>query len=161
MRAGPANIDTVLGILEDAARWLTSRGIDQWRPGRFDRDGLAASLSRGEVYLATVDGRPAGTLTLQTSDPLFWPNVSDDALYLHRLAIHRTYAGQGLGLYLLRWAEEATASAGKRYLRLDCMAESNVLRAYYESAGFSYRGNVTGKNWGASLYEKSVMKGEA
>lgn len=155
-RAGPTDLDTVLGILEDAARWLTSRGIDQWRPGSFDRRALADRAGRGELYLARVDGRPAGTLTLQTSDPLFWPGAPDDARYLHKLAVRRVHAGQGLGRRLLQWAEEATAAAGKRYLRLDCMAESVALRAYYEAAGFAHRGDKYGKDWSASLYEKIV-----
>ncbi len=157
IRAGSADIDIVLDILNDAARWLTSRGIDQWRPGSFDRAQLTARIDSGEIYLATVDGQPAGTLTLQASDPLFWPDAPDDALYLHKLAVHRTYAGRGLGLYLLRWAERMAAARGKRYLRLDCMAESAALRAYYEAAGFGHRCDIAGRNWSASLYEKAIV----
>jgi GNAT superfamily N-acetyltransferase len=155
-QAHPTDIDEVLDILEDAARWLVSRGIDQWRPGSFDRHAFAARIERGEVYLALVGDQPAGTLTLQTSDPLFWPDAPDDALYLHKLAVRRAYAGQGLGYRLLQWAERTTAAAGKTYLRLDCMAESTAMRAYYEDAGFNYRGDLSGRTWSASLYEKRV-----
>ncbi len=52
VQAQPADIDAVLDILEDAARWLVSRDIDQWRPGSFDRHAVAARIERGEVYLA-------------------------------------------------------------------------------------------------------------
>ena len=156
VQAQPADIDAVLGLLEDAARWLVSRGIDQWRPGSFDRHDFAARIERGEVYLALVGGQLAGTLTLQPSDPLFWPDASDDALYLHKLVVHRAYAGRGLGQRLLQWAERTTAAAGKRYLRLDSKAESAAMRAYYEGAGFSYRRDLSGRSWSASLFEKIV-----
>jgi len=156
VQAQPADIDAVLGLLEDAACWLVARGIDQWRPGSFDRHDFAARIERGEVYLALSGDQPAGTLTLQPSDPLFWPDAPDDALYLHKLAVCRAYAGQGIGRRLLEWAERTTAAAGKTYLRLDCMAESAAMRAYYEGAGFSYRSELSIRNWSASLFEKIV-----
>jgi len=89
---------------------------------------------------------------------MFWGNVPDDAGYLHRLAIRRVYAGMELGRQLLQWAEGKVASAGRDYLRLDCMAENQALRQYYEQAGFTYRGEVRGEGWRASLYEKKVIR---
>ncbi len=149
----------MLDILEEAARWLTSKGIDQWRPGTFlgaRRQSVAEQVDRGEVYLAKLDGQAIATLALQWSDKMFWGDVPDDAGYVHRLAIRRAYAGMGLGHQLLEWAERKVASAGKRYLRLDCMAENPGLNEYYKKAGFHYRGEVHGKGWSASLYEKKV-----
>jgi hypothetical protein len=46
--AGPADLDDVLDILSETARWLTSRGINQWVDG-FPREMIAADISRGEV----------------------------------------------------------------------------------------------------------------
>ncbi len=74
-RAQPSDLDTVLDILEEAAGWLISRGIDQWQPGLFRkvrRQSIADQLSRGEVYLAKRDGQAVGTLTLQWVDKMFW-----------------------------------------------------------------------------------------
>ncbi len=48
------------------------------------------------------------------------------------------------------------SGAGKRYLRLDCMAENPALNDYYRRAGFSYRGERRGDGWAASLYERPV-----
>ena len=160
-QAQPSDLDTVLEILEEAAGWLISRGIDQWQPGLFRkvrRQSIADQVSRGEVYLAKRDGQVVGTLTLQWADKMFWGNVPDDAGYLHRLAIRRVYAGMELGRQLLQWAEGKVASAGRDYLRLDCMAENQALRQYYEQAGFTYRGEVRGEGWRASLYEKKVIR---
>ncbi len=158
-QAQPSDLDTVLDILEEAASWLTSRGIDQWQPGlfrRIRRQSIADQVSRGEVYLARRDGQPVGTLTLQWADQMFWGNVSDDAGYIHRLAIRRAYAGMELGHHLLQWGEGKVASAGRDYLRLDCMAENQALRQYYEQAGFTSRGEIQGQGWKASLFEKKV-----
>jgi GNAT superfamily N-acetyltransferase len=61
---------------------------------------------------------------------------------VHRLAVRRANAGQGISIALLQWAVEHARSLGKRYLRLDCDADRPRLRALYEGFGFrlhSYR----------------------
>jgi GNAT superfamily N-acetyltransferase len=75
---------------------------------------------------------------------------------VHCLAIRRAFAGIGLGRYLLQWAEQRIAAVGKKFIRLDCMAENPALCAYYEQVGFTHRGETQGKGWKAALYEKKV-----
>lgn len=165
-QAQSSDLETVLDILEEAARWITSLGIDQWRPGDFRdnptyRERIAHNISCGEVYLAFLDAQVVGTFTLhygEKVDKNIWSGISnlEEALYLHRLAIRRAFAGRGLGRDLLQWAEKMVAARNKKYLRLDCMAENHPLCSYYERAGFTYRGEVQGKGWAAKLYERKV-----
>ena len=153
-----AEAELVQDILEEAAHWLISRGIDQWRPGQFRMESLAEHVQRGEVFVARRGGEAVGTLTLQESDARIWGERPDDALYVHGLAVRRSGAGRGLGGAMLRWAELQAHEAGKTYLRLDCMAENPALRAYYERAGFAHVGDMYGATWSASLYEKRVWQ---
>jgi GNAT superfamily N-acetyltransferase len=114
-----------------------------------------SSRSRGEKFTLDLVGEtPAGTLTLQWADPVFWGEMPPDAGYVHKLAVRPTYAGQKIGLEMLRWAEATARKAGKRFLRLNCLAEDMKIRDYYEHAGFLYKGNVAGPKAMATLYEK-------
>lgn len=161
VQAQPSELETVLDILEEAAQWLTAKGIDQWPPGAF-RNGhrrlqsLVDHLNQGEVYLAEVDGEAIGTIRLQWSDKPTWGDMPDDAGYVHSLAIRRAFAGKGVGRQLLQWAENTVAARGKQYLRLDCMTENQALNRYYQQAGFTHLRNIEGNGWKASLYEKKV-----
>ncbi len=156
LRAEVGELDTVLEILNDAANWLLSKGIDQWRPESFSRSSTAEKIRLGEVYLAKQNHQSIGTITLQWSDRFFWVDDDTDAGYVHKLAIKSNYTGKGFGRQLLEWAEQTTKAAGKRYLRLDCMFENPRIRQYYEDAGFTYRGEVRGEGWNAALYEKRL-----
>lgn len=138
--AGPTDIDDVLDILNEAARWLAARGINQWPIDGFPRELIAGDISRGEVYVARLDHRPIGTLTLQWSDDLFWPRATEAAGYVHRIAVRR--AVRGLGVELLKFAERATAATGRKLLRLDCFAGNAALCGYYERAGFGRRADI-------------------
>src|SRR5205085_4420393 len=88
VQAQASELDVVLDILEEAAAWVTSKGIDQWRPGSFigpRYQSIADQVKRGEVYLAKHDGEPIATLTLQWEDKRMWGDVPADAAYVHRI----------------------------------------------------------------------------
>ncbi|WP_433556696.1 GNAT family N-acetyltransferase [Pseudonocardia xinjiangensis] len=160
-RAEPDEGPAVLAVLDDAARWLAARGVEQW-PAAFRTEWIEPALGSGEVWLAERAGAAVATVTLQWSDPL-WPD-DGRAGYLHRFAVRRQVAG--LGTELLGWAASATRERGRDRLRLDCSATNASLRAYYENAGFLFCGDVevptTALQWGkgrrvmVSLYELSL-----
>jgi GNAT superfamily N-acetyltransferase len=129
-----ADLDDVLDILSEAARWLKSREINQWQVDGFPRDLIGDDISRGAVYIASCNRRVVGTFTLNWSDELFWPGANDAAGYIHRIAVRRE--ARGLGLELLKFAERVTLATGRKLLRLDCFSGNAVLCNYYERAGF-------------------------
>jgi len=154
--AQPAEVDTVLSILEEAAAWLHARGIvEQW-PLTFSHEFEAEHVAAREVYLARLGEQAVGTLMLLWSDSRVWGDLPDDAGYVHGLAIRRAVAGQGLGRRMLAWAEIMILAAGRRYLRLDCWAENAALCRYYERAGFSSRGRIELRGWPCALFEKDL-----
>ncbi|CAG6396600.1 GNAT family N-acetyltransferase [Actinacidiphila cocklensis] len=137
-RATVASTDVVLGVLDEAARWLGSRGVSQWPP-RFEAAWVEGAISRGETWLVDVAGKAAGTVTLDWSDPL-WADTPGSAAYVHRMAVCRWAAG--LGGVILTWAAATARDQGAGALRLDCVSSNTGLRAYYEAAGFTHRGDA-------------------
>jgi GNAT superfamily N-acetyltransferase len=157
MRARPGEVDAVVALLDEAARWHLARGIEQWRPGMFPADFIASAVERGEVHVARRDSAIVGTMTVLWIDPAIWPDVpADDGAYVHRLAVRRAFTGTGVGLRLLERAEEIARGAGRRWLRLDCVATGTALRAYYERAGFVYRDDVDFAGYRLSRYAKPL-----
>lgn len=163
LQAQRSDIETVLDILEEAAQWLTAKGIDQWQPGVFyntRRASISERVEQGVVYLLMHEKQAIGTITLRLIndwDAYLWQSITDvpaeDAIYVHNLAARRMYAGAGYSM--LQWAEKRIA-ATHPYVRLDCMGDNSALRAYYERAGYRLRGIVSFKQWKAALYEKWV-----
>lgn len=160
-----SDLDTVLAILEEAAQWITAKGINQWYPGCFRdserREEICASLQRGEVYLAILaDGQIVGTVTLQsvgTRDQQLWKErAGERAFYIHALAVRRLPAAKGVGRYLLHWCEEMALLTDIYTIRLDCMAENHALCTYYEQSGFTRCGEAHHNAWNAKLYEKNL-----
>lgn len=157
VRAGGADVEVCLALLLDAARRQAELGARPW-PAEHLAAFVPEAATRGELYLARRDAVPAGTITLQWADPLFWGERPDDAGYVHKLAVPQAAAGQGAGRTLLRWAEATVAAGGRPFVRLDCDADNPRINAYYHAAGFALAGVRAfpdGGRW--SLYEKRVL----
>lgn len=149
------DVETLVAIEDEAARWVRSLGIEPGEAPRPLGEIFAEAVARGELYVALRDGVIAGKITLQTGDDPVWEGIPGDALYVHGLTTARAFAGQEIGKALLRWAEERAREGGKSYVRLDCNADNPALRAYYERAGFTHRGDVQLPHREASRYEKA------
>jgi GNAT superfamily N-acetyltransferase len=153
--ATPDDVDTIVRLDEESAAWARARGHEPGEPPIPLREIVERRVARGEAYLAWLDATPVGTLTLQWADaPVWGGNDTGDALYVHGLMTSRAHAGRDIGLALLHWAGQVAEDAGKNWLRLDCRADNPALRAYYERAGFVYRGDVRLLNYHGARYER-------
>jgi GNAT superfamily N-acetyltransferase len=141
-RARPDDAEAVCQLLDEAAVWLSARGVSQWRPGALPRSVVENGIARGEIFVVRSPAGLVATLQLAESDPKVWGNDEGDALYLHRLCVARSETGKGLGARLLDWASTEVRARGRRQLRLDCVASNDALRRYYARAGFAERGDV-------------------
>src|SRR5260370_8855703 len=62
IRAEIGDLDRVLEILEEASRWLSSKGLEtQWRPSPTFRQTIKANIEPGDVYLVKGLQQPFAT----------------------------------------------------------------------------------------------------
>src|SRR5215207_5983455 len=80
-KATPDDLDALVAFRDEAARWLASKGIDQWQEPWPTEDlmveGMLRSIEAGETFIV-------------------W--------YADKVTVDRAYGGQGLGAELLDWA---------------------------------------------------------
>jgi GNAT superfamily N-acetyltransferase len=136
MRVGPEFAAEALDILREAAAWTISRGVDVWTNAELrERDFLTAAGS-GELVMGFSGDCSAATMLLQSSDSLYWPEAAPDtALYLHKIAVLREFAGCGWLTRLIDFAAADARDRGVRRLRLDTLWQS-PLQALYARHGF-------------------------
>jgi len=152
-RAVSADAPPIAALREEAALWLTGRGIRQWRPGEVGPDDVLGWLARGRVYVAELAPGPArsghqarpeggvgltlvGSVRLTWSDVAVWGEQGSEAGYLQALMTARRAAGQGLGARLLGHAERVIVDSGRPLARLSCLRGNTGLEAFYRSAGY-------------------------
>ncbi|MGI9616098.1 MAG: GNAT family N-acetyltransferase [Acidimicrobiales bacterium] len=153
-----SDVDSVVGVLDEAASWLAARRVEQW-PCRFEPGWVEPDLVDGSTFLVLYAHDPIATITITESDPV-WPDDDVRAHYLHRFAVRRSHAG--VGAAVLDWADARAGRAGAHVLRLDCIASNTALRDYLEAAAFRRQGyhTVSGPSSGRDGSQSEQPTGE-
>lgn len=140
--AGPGDVDVVQSILTEACRWLASLGVrEQWPADGFPLEQTAGFIAEGRMFVGELEGEPVATIAVDRRPDLdFWGGhpEPEPAWYVHRLAVRRRFARQGIGAALLDWAGAYAARHGGRVLRLDVNNANPALHRYYVGLGFTH-----------------------
>jgi protein-tyrosine phosphatase len=159
------DIQAVVRLRDDAARWLVDRGVEQWTPGE-PVSHFEQRVALESTRLLRSEQELIGTVTILWSDPETWGSPGDDgrAGYIHGFIVDRRFLGKGVGQPLLAWAEGHITAAGRQYARLDCVRTNQRLRGYYEQAGYHNVGykDFPDIDWAreVALYEKPLRPQE-
>ena len=96
-----------------------------------DEGRTLATLSRDTVFVAELDGEPAGYVAIEESD---------SSLRIEQLCVHPAHEEEGIGGQLLDWAEGYAISTGAA--RLEIVVEFGNDRAadFYRRRGFAPAG---------------------
>ncbi|HEX5206576.1 MAG TPA: GNAT family N-acetyltransferase [Steroidobacteraceae bacterium] len=133
---GPEYVTDALVMLREAAQWLATLGEPVWSEYDLRKTDLPSHSAAGCLIFGFAGAEPAACMLLQRTDPIYWPRaVEGSALYLHKLAVRRAYAGRGWGPRMITWAKAEARRRQIPRLRLDTFADS-WLAQYYVTHGF-------------------------
>ena len=138
--AQSCDLTKLLAFREEAAAWLADLGTDQWqRP--YPADKLLATIEAGTVFMVRDGDITAATITLtREAEEGLWTEeeLREPSLFINKLTVARTHAGQNLGGRLLDWASDRAYYAGAKWLRLDAWTTNTALQRYYIYQGFEH-----------------------
>jgi GNAT superfamily N-acetyltransferase len=168
------HFDTVLGLIDEAAGWLRTKGTDQWarpwpdRPRRDER--VRRGLAGDKTWIVWDAGAAVATVTLTPKlNPRVWSrpacacDLGERAVYAHRLITARSHQGLGLGGQLIDWAGlRARNDYGAKWIRIDVWTTNTALHEYYLSTGFEPCGYCADPGYPSGrLFQKRTARIEA
>jgi GNAT superfamily N-acetyltransferase len=160
--AGETEAALVSSVLVEAATWAAGRGTPLWPIEQLGADAIAADVAAERFVLATADADVAATARLTREDAECWPDaVPGAAVYVHRIAVRRAWAGHGLPGIILDWCEKQAQELGCTYLRLDCDASRPKLGKIYEGLGFRFHSERSVGRYTVARYERAVSRGKS
>lgn len=155
--------EKIMSLLQSTAIWLRSKGTNQWSQlvEGHDVHGMADSIKRGDVFkFKSIDTNSLAAVVILLQQPSPWDkNIwgeaaeSNDAIYVHRLAVNRNESGNGLGIDVMRWVESGIVFSGKERIRLDCIEDNKKLFKFYTGLGYEHKGLHSS---GYHYFEKSL-----
>ena len=169
VKATAADLDAVLGLIDEARGWLGTKRTDQWKipwPTPEERNArVLAGLKNGKTWIVWDGNTAAATVTIAMgANPDVWKNpacecdLSERAVYAHRLITAREYAGSGLGAELMDWAGLRGRRKNRaRWIRIDVWSSNTALHDYYLDKGFIRCGSCDDPQYpSGALFQKPV-----
>ncbi|MFG2091022.1 MULTISPECIES: GNAT family N-acetyltransferase [unclassified Spirillospora] len=162
-RGGAGDAPVMLAMLDGAVAWLAAQGRSgQWGsepwsddPRRVER---IAGIARGdEIWVAEVDGRPAGVMAVSPRPPSYVDAIDEPELYITLLVTDRAFAGHGIGGALIGKAKDEARAKGAGLLRVDCYGGGGGrLVEYYRRNGFEPVAEFKVGDWPGRLLSQRV-----
>ena len=144
--AAVSDMGTIIGLINEAAAWLPSKGTDQWAnpwPSESARDArVRRGLRDRRTWIVEDRGVTVATVTYrQNGNQKLWTPVEqrEPAVYLSRLIVTRKYAGYEIGAALIDWAgQRGLWGWNAQWARIDVWTTNVALHNYYEKRGFRW-----------------------
>ncbi|WP_210407894.1 GNAT family N-acetyltransferase [Allokutzneria sp. NRRL B-24872] len=156
---------TVLGLFDDAVRWLTVKGqTGQWGTTPFSESPkrvlqVERWCGSGGLHIAERSGEAVGALVLLPEAPDYVPVSDEPELYVIGLVSGRQAAARGAGRALLETAHQKAVAAGVSRLRVDCWAGGDgALVDFYVSAGFTRLHGFEVGDWPGQVLERRLRR---
>ncbi len=142
-RATPADIDTILELIEESRRKMVAQGnTRQWTKGHPSREMIEADVNNGNSHILTDGNEALATFALvEGPDPTYaniydgrWLN--DNPYYvIHRVA--SSLKAHGVMRVILDFAFQHTDT-----LRIDTHEDNLTMQSLLRKYGFSYCGII-------------------
>ena len=152
------DIPVIEDILLDVVQWMKEHGLEnQWNATNVKWSQLSQNYSIDEFYVQYHDGVPVGCMALTDYDGRYWSQFSKgESIYLHKLAVRRSYAGGELSKEVIQFAKDFAQKQGVSALRLECNRKRMKLRELYEKEGFVLVQEIEIPQPGMALYEYKI-----
>ncbi len=164
-KAMEADLPALFELYRVTAEHLQDNGVEQWKWGEYPNEALVTEdVRQGKLYC--LYGEPGmilavavGTDTTPVYDQVNWLFGVRPGVF-HRLAVHPSVQGEGLGRKAVQDVETILISLGCDCLRCDAQESNHRAGHFYEALGMRRAGSVWFAERGTTYvgYEKRLTE---
>lgn len=143
-----SELSTIKLLTEACASAMSEKGIYQWNEHYPSFERLKKDIELEELYILEDHYDLRGIVVItETRDkeylPVKWLTGEFSAnLYIHRLAVHPDFWGNGYAQKLMDFAENFAREKKYDSIRLDTFSQNKRNQKFYESRGYQRLGNI-------------------
>lgn len=140
-------LNLVMKLYKDVIEDMNQKGLDQWKWGDYpNAEVISEDLSNGHCYLLFDDDNMIGAFVLNEEQAPEYKEIpwryGTRPIVLHRLVIHPSYQGKGIGKDVMALVEDIARNSAYDSLRFDTYSPNRQAVALYEKAGYQKSGHV-------------------
>ena len=158
-QATKEDVAKIESILCDVVSWMKHHNWSNlWTKESVQWERLSIEYQINDFFLAFDHDDAVACMVLTDNDPTCWPqNEKGTAIYLHKLAVKRAYAGRNISGQMIQFAKEYAIQKNIKKVCLDCNQSRTKLCAVYEKNGFEQVGCIQKReDYFMALYQLSI-----
>lgn len=145
MQAQESDFIEILYLLRVCIVDMNKKGLKHWNSVYPGPEMIQEDLAKGSIYLIKDKGVCKGMITLDEEEPdeyksVQWTEASKKPLFLHRLAVHPNWQGQGIARKLLDFSESFARKNNFDSIRIDVYGNSEHARNLCNKHAFTESG---------------------
>ena len=130
-----------LMLTRACAQHMMAKSIYQWNDIYPNRQAFLTDVERNELFVLEIENTFVGCITISTFMdevylPVSWLTPNKNNIYIHRLAIHPKYQGNGYAQQLMVYAENYAIKNNYASIRLDTFSKNPRNLKFYELRGY-------------------------
>jgi ribosomal protein S18 acetylase RimI-like enzyme len=146
-KANVSEIEKIITITRACGRKMASEGIFQWNDHYPNSQAFKQDIERAELYVLLSENTPVGCIAISSlKDEVYsdvnWLTPDGTNYYIHRLAVHPNFQGQGNARILMDFAEDLAREKNATSIRLDTFSKNHRNQRFYEARGYTRLGSV-------------------
>lgn len=140
-------VEEVFDIYLAAKEYLANQGIHQWVDSYPTRKIIEEDLIKGALHVLKNGSKIVGAVNLSKEQEIQYQEINwhfDDSkvLVIHRLVVHPTFQGQGLGIKLMQYSEGYAIDNNYTSIRLDAYSQNQKVLEFYKKRDYHFRGRI-------------------
>ncbi len=159
-KAEMSDLESIMEILPEIIKEMHKSNNYQWDANYPQAKDFTADIKRGNLYVSVKGNRVVGFICINNDEPqeyneLKWSS-SEDALVIHRMAVSSDFRKAGIGVELVRFADELSRSREVKFLKTDTYSLNTKAQGLFQKLGYNFVGKISfmGKEKPFYCYEK-------
>ncbi len=140
------DIAAIMSVVREVVPLMQASGNQQWNDHYPNPEVFNNDIALGQLYVATVDAEVAGVVAHTTGQEPDYAaaglDINQPMVVSHRLAVSPRFAGKGLAVALLKYAEEVARQKGITKLAVDTNTQNKVTQQLFPKLGYRLLGEI-------------------
>jgi len=141
------DIPNLKKITEACARHMIAQGIFQWNEQYPSVAVFQKDIEQENMYVFELDEKLAGCVMLSFHkdnfyDSVQWHTEDQKQLYVHRLAVHPDFQGNGIAQKMMDFGEDFAQQNGCISVRLDTFSKNPRNNIFYQKRNYQLAGKI-------------------
>jgi GNAT superfamily N-acetyltransferase len=144
--ATPNDLPKIIQLIAEVVPAMTALGNFQWDSHYPNAETFTNDIYKNQLWVAEIENQITGIAAITTDqEPEYikagW-DISELAIVTHRLAVSPQYRGLGIGIALLRQAEQEALRRGIKTLRIDTNTSNQATQKLFPKLGYVFAGEI-------------------